>query len=186
MADVCELLRIGHGSAVPNIAFILDTWTTVLGMYHAVMDWGNVFFSITLDIESQNHFASIWRGNSGLFKCFSKSICMVPQYVMGCCWRSTLFSFHGLVKCIHYHGWWHHVKMWKLAFAVGHSTDFARTSSRRGWLVNDEPTENLRLRNCYKVFQKTLYVLWDKSLIVPEVVISKIWVYSIPKNLKKV
>lgn len=178
-------LRTGHGSAVPNIAFILDTCTTVLGMYHAVMDWGNAFFQYNPGHWVTKSFCLHMKGNSGLFKCFSKSICMVPQYVMGCCWRSALFSFHGLVKFIHYHGWWHRVKMWKLAFDVGNSTDFAGTSSRRGWLVNDEPTENLRLRNCYKVFQKTLYVLWDKSLIVPEVVINKIWVYSIPKNLKK-
>ena len=62
MADDHGLLRIEQvgapvHAAVPNIATILDTLATVLGVCHAALDLANGFCSIPLAAESQGQFA---------------------------------------------------------------------------------------------------------------------------------
>ena len=53
--------------AVPNIATILDVLATVLGMYHALLDLENAFFSVPLATSYKIH-AFTWKGKQWSFQ----------------------------------------------------------------------------------------------------------------------
>ena len=50
-----------HGH-VPCIAIILDSLSMILGVFHAVLDLANAFFSMPLDTESEDQLAFTWEG----------------------------------------------------------------------------------------------------------------------------
>lgn len=57
---------ISIAMVMSNIATILDTLVMVLGMYYAVLDLANAFFSLLLVTESQDQFAVTREGHKAL------------------------------------------------------------------------------------------------------------------------
>ena len=49
-------------AAVPSIYELMVRLTVQLGTYHNVVDLANIFFSIDLDLTSQEQFAFMWEG----------------------------------------------------------------------------------------------------------------------------
>ena len=110
MVDDCGLLRIKQCSApapihaaVPNMATILDTLATVLGVYHAALDLAVAFFSIPLAAESQDQFAFTWEGQQWTFQVFPQGYLCSPTICHGRAAQDlSLLFFLTSIKWTHY------------------------------------------------------------------------------------
>lgn len=65
--------------AVPNIATVLDTFTTALGVYHNL---ANAFFGVPPAAKSQDLFAFMWKGQQWTFEVLPQAVCSAA-HVMG-------------------------------------------------------------------------------------------------------
>lgn len=80
-----------------------------------------------------------------------------PAWLQNMSWDSNPRSVPVLLFHINQMGplhWWHNVNMWRLTSPVGHSANFAGTSSRER--MNSKSTENSRPRDHHNVLGKHL------------------------------
>ena len=97
MVDYRELNKVmlPIHAAVPNIDSLMDTFSREIKTYHCVLDFVNVFFSITIAEESQDQFVFTWEGREWTFQVLpqgyihSQTYChnLVARYLAN--WKQT-------------------------------------------------------------------------------------------------